>query len=49
MISEVKPLQLAKAQSPIEVTDAGMVNVPVKPLQLAKALSPIVVTEEGMV
>ena len=48
MVTLVKPLQLAKAQLPMEVTELGMVTL-VKPLQPLKALSPIEVTELGMV
>jgi hypothetical protein len=40
----VKPLQLSKALSPIDVTELGIVSVPVKRVQLLKALSGILVT-----
>ena len=41
----VKLLSFWKAPSPIEVTELGMVSVPVKPVQLAKAQLPIVANE----
>ena len=41
----VKPLSFWKALSPIEVTELGMVNVPVRLVQPTKAQPPIVVTE----
>ena len=43
----VKPLQELNAQSPIEVTELGMV-IDVKPLQPANAQLPIEVTELGI-
>ena len=45
---EVKPLQPAKAEFPIEVTVLGSV-IEVKPLQPAKAEFPIVFTPSGSV
>ena len=44
----VKSLQSKNAQSPIEMTELGMVTL-VRPLQLENALKPIEVTELGMV
>ena len=43
------PLHIEKADSPIEVTELGIVNEPVNPLQFEKAPTPIVVTELGIV
>lgn len=43
------PLQYSNALPLIEVTELGMVNVPVKPAQLRKASSPIAVTELGII
>lgn len=43
-----RPLQYAKAHSPMEVTVLGMV-MDVRPLQFVKAPSPIEVTELGIV
>ena len=45
---DVKPLQPAKAPSPILVTELGIVTE-VRPLQPKKAYSPILVTEFGIV
>jgi hypothetical protein len=44
IVIEVKPVQWAKAQSWIEVTELGMV-MEVKPVQPLKAEFPIIVTE----
>ena len=41
----VKPLSFWKALSPIEVTELGMVNVPVRLVQPVKAQPPIVAKE----
>ena len=49
MVKDVKPLQLLKALSPIEVTASGMVSEPVKLPQYWKAELPIEVTAFGMV
>ena len=48
MVSDVNLLQYSKAQSPIFVTELGMVT-DFKPLQPEKAPPPILVTEFGMV
>lgn len=47
MVTEVKPVQPAKAQTPIVVTELPMLTE-VRPVHLEKASSPIVVTELGM-
>ena len=49
MVTEVSPLQVLKAETPILVTELGMVRAPVRPLQPAKASFPILVTELGIV
>ena len=46
-VTEVRPVQFWKAQSPIPVTKLGMVTE-VRPLQSEKAEAPIEVTESGM-
>ena len=48
MVTEVKPLHSQKANSPISVTELGIVTE-VKPLQPSKAFSPMEVTELGIV
>ena len=48
MQTEVRLLQDSKAQSPIEMTEFGIV-IEVKPSQLEKAYSPIEMTEFGIV
>ena len=48
IVNEVKPLQFTNASFPIDVTELGMVSVPVKPLQPLNACSPIDVIELGM-
>ena len=47
MVTEIKPVQLLKAQSPIEVTELGIVTE-VKPVHPEKALFLIAVTELGI-
>ena len=47
-MTEVRPLHPSKANSPILVTEFGMV-IDVKPEQPEKAPSPILVTEFGIV
>ena len=46
-ITEVKPVQPEKADSPILVTDSPIVTE-VKPVQPSKAQSPILVTDAGI-
>ena len=41
-------MQQSKAESPIDVTESGMI-IDVSPMQQSKAESPIDVTESGMV
>ncbi len=48
MTTEVRPVQLAKASFPIEVTDEGM-GTEARQEQLKNALSPIEVTELGII
>ena len=48
MLTEVRPLQLLNALSPIVVTELGMVML-VSPLQLENALLPIEMTVLGIV
>ena len=48
MVTEIKPVQLTKAQFPITLTPSGMVT-DVNPIQREKASFPIVSTEEGIV
>ena len=48
MTTEVKPLQLLKAELPMEVTELGIV-IDVSPLQEQNAALPMVVMELGMV
>ena len=37
MVTELRPLQPSKADSPMEVTELGMVKLPVRPLHSSKA------------
>ena len=47
-MTDVRPLQLTKALSPILVTELGIV-IEVRPLHVQKAKFPILVTELGIV
>ena len=48
MVTEVRPLQLLKAPSPMVVTELGMETY-VRPVQSEKAALPMEMTELGMV
>ena len=48
IVTDVKPMQLQKASSPMLVTELGIVT-DVKPSQPRKAYSPMLVTELGMI
>ena len=49
IVSDVMPLQPENAYDPIEVTELGIVSVPVRLLQPENAVDPIDVTELGIV
>ena len=49
MVRDVRPEQPLKAELPIEVTELGIVRLPVSPEQSRKASESIEVTELGIV
>ena len=49
IVTLVRPLQLKKAYSPMDVTLSGITSSPVRLLQPEKALSPMVITPCGIV